>query len=272
MPYPIFKDTDIEHQIKFRDIDLQSKDAVNPYEYDGSLDHENMEIPLGERGSIPPRNYDSKYIKACYYGEIEFLDLQFGRIINYLKDNNLIENTIVIFMSDHGELLGDHGLLYKGCRFFDSLVRIPLVFSCPNILDKNYINNDLVELVDVAPTILELCNLEIPENMQGISMKNKLVTSKKNDFQKPSVISEYNDATSMKGKSRGSMYFDGKYKLNIYHNHNLFELYDLENDPNEFDNLWYKDNLANLKHELTIKHFNSFVRTVDAGIKRTKDY
>ena len=175
-------------------------------------------------------------------------------------------------MSDHGELLGDHGLLYKGCRFFDSLVRVPLVFSCPNILDKNYINNDLVELVDVAPTILELCNLEIPENMQGISMKSKLVTSKKNDFQKPSVISEYNDATSMKGKSRGSMYFDGKYKLNIYHNHNLFELYDLENDPNEFDNLWYKDNLADLKHELTIKHFNAFVQTVDAGIKRTKDY
>ena len=68
------------------------------------------------------------------------------------------------------------------------------------------------------------------------------------------------------------MYFDGKYKLNIYHNHNLFELYDLENDPNEFDNLWYKDNLADLKHKLTIKHFNSFVRTVDAGIRRTKDY
>ena len=76
----------------------------------------------------------------------------------------------------------------------------------------------------------------------------------------------------MKGGSRGSMYFDGKYKLNIYHNHNLFELYDLENDPNEFDNLWYKDNLADLKHELTIKHFNSFVRTVYAVIRKTKDY
>ena len=89
--------------------------------------------------------------------------------------------------------------------------------------------------------------------------------------QKTSVISEYYDAAAMKAGSRGSMYFDGKYKLNIYHNHNLFELYDLENDPNEFDNLWYKDNLADLKHELTIKHLNGFVQTVDA-VKRTKDY
>ena len=68
------------------------------------------------------------------------------------------------------------------------------------------------------------------------------------------------------------MYFDGQYKLNIYHNHNLFELYDLENDPNEFDNLWYKEGYTDLKHELTIKHFKSFVQTVDSGIKRTKDY
>ena len=281
LPYPMFKDTDIEHQIKFKEIDQQSKDSVNPYEYDGKFDKENAELPWGERASIPPRNYDSKYIKACYYGEIEFLDFQFGRIINYLKENYLYEDTIIIFMSDHGELLGDHGLLYKGCRFFDSLVRVPLIFSCPNILKKNYINNDLVELIDVTPTILDLCNLEIPENIQGISMKNKLVNSEQDDFDKKSVISEYNDAaggsTIKKTKegiegSRGSMYFDGQYKLNIYHNHNLFELYDLENDPNEFDNLWYKEGYTDLKHELTIKHFKSFVQTVDGGIRRTKDY
>ena len=68
------------------------------------------------------------------------------------------------------------------------------------------------------------------------------------------------------------MFFNGQYKLNIYHNHNLFELYDLQNDPNEFENLWYKKEFTDLKHELTIKHFNSFVQTVDSGIKRTKDY
>ena len=56
LPYPIFKDTDIEHQLKFKEIDQQSKDSVNPYEHDGKFDQENAELPWGVRASIPPKN------------------------------------------------------------------------------------------------------------------------------------------------------------------------------------------------------------------------
>ena len=76
-----------------------------------------------------PSEFQHKHIQASYYAMIEFLDHEFGRLLDFLDETGQRENTIVIFMSDHGEMLGDHGLVLKGCRFYEGLARVPLMIS-----------------------------------------------------------------------------------------------------------------------------------------------
>ena len=77
---------------------------------------------------------------------VELIDDQVGRIIRSLDDTGQRQNTIIIFMSDHGESLGDHGLMFKGCRFYEGLVRVPLIFSWPGRVRENVQSPALVEL------------------------------------------------------------------------------------------------------------------------------
>ena len=86
-----------------------------------------------------------------------------------MRSNELAsaKNTLIIFMSDHGEMLGDHGLVAKGCRFYEGLVRVPLIFSWPGQIESGLVSDALVELIDIAPTLLELAGVPKPARMQG---------------------------------------------------------------------------------------------------------
>ena len=276
LPYPLFRESDIERQKAFEAIDQQTKKAVNPEKSSGSHDV-TKSIDRGDLGSVPPSDYDAKYVKACYYAMIELLDEQFGRIVEELEGSGQLDNTIIIFTSDHGELLGDHGLIYKGCRFFEGLVHVPLVISWPKRFQVNSISNALVELVDLVPTILEAADIEIPYNVQGKSLKSLLAGETSLDAHKTRVICEYNDAigncaTQDNEGTHGYMYFDGRYKVSIYQNHDIGELYDLENDPGEFDNLWNNPNFSELKAEIMYRALDAYLGTSDAGIYRSHPY
>ena len=74
---------------------------------------------------------DAKTLQAAYYAMIKLIDDQVGRILDALEESGQRDNTVVIFMSDHGETLGDHGLIQKGCRFYEGLVHVPLILSWP---------------------------------------------------------------------------------------------------------------------------------------------
>lgn len=281
LSYPLFRPSDIERQKAFRAIDQQSKEAVDPY---AALQQGNERLgglSQDQMASTPPSSFDPRLMRACYYAEIELIDFQFGRILDALAQTGQLENTLVIFMSDHGELLGDHGLLYKGCRFFEPLVHVPLIVSYPKELLADRRSGALVELVDIAPTLLELAGLEIPSSMQGRSLARLLRGEADVDIHKPSVVSEYNDALGAGAaskrqdpydRSHATMYFDGRYKSIVYHGHDLGELYDLEEDPGEFGNLWLDPARAQLRCEITRRHFDAIMATSDAGVRRTKDY
>jgi len=117
--------------------------------------------------------------------------------------------------------------------------------------------------------------------MQGKSLYGLLSGKAAPDVHKSHVVSEYNDAmgtgtlsvepNKYEG-SHGSMYFDGRYKSIVYHGHDVGELYDLENDRNEFENLWFDAASVALRHEILKRHFDAVMATSDAGIRRTKDY
>ena len=100
----------------------------------------------------------------------DFVIDQLGAILKALDETGQRDKTVVIFTTDHGEALGDHGLLLKGCRFYEGLVRVPLIWSWPAKFRAGLRSDALVELIDIAPTLLDSAGLPIPERMQGRSL------------------------------------------------------------------------------------------------------
>jgi arylsulfatase A-like enzyme len=104
---------------------------------------------------------------AAYYGAVRFLDDGVGQIIDALARLGLRENTIVVFCSDHGDFSGEHCMQCKGGVFYDALTRIPLILSWPGRLPQGQVDESMVNLVDVVPTLLRLQGLEVPRAMHG---------------------------------------------------------------------------------------------------------
>ena len=269
-----------------------------PQAYKDKLDPETLSLPLWQDGEFDnkPPHYLNDYIKGGqegatesvigmsdeqkrelrrdYYAQIMLIDDQFGRLIDYLDENDLREDTIVIFHSDHGEMNGDHGLHWKGAYFYEQLVHVPMIWSCPGTILQDRISNALVELVDIAPTLLELCGFEIPQAMQGKSLASLLTGESDLNVHKDSIYTEYYGALYKSQQFMfATMYYDGRFKLVCYHGEQYGELYDLDADPHEFNNLWDNIKYRDLKHELIKKNFdNAILRNRDYSLGRSYHY
>lgn len=265
---PLFKESDVAHQQKFRNVRNQMRDAVNPV----LTEQERQQFapkPGDPLGAKPPKRFDGMAVKAAYYAMIENLDKAFGKILDHLESRGLLDNTVVIFTSDHGEMLGDHGLLYKGCRFFEGLVHVPLIMSGPGI-EAGQRRKALVETIDIAPTLLEYAGIDQNHDMQGQSLSP--VLGKGVDFHKETVVTDFNDSVATseaKDDTQASMTFDGRYKVVVYHSHpGLGELFDLQDDPNEFTCRWDDPEYQTLKAELLQRHMDRMMGTICAGPER----
>jgi arylsulfatase A-like enzyme len=123
-----------------------------------------------------PKGFDIKDLTAIYYGMIDCVDWQLGKIFEMLKDSMYKDNTIVVFTSDHGDNLGSHGLFNKH-EVFDESIRIPLIFHWNNRLKNGIRDNCVASLIDIAPTLLSLADIEIPAHMQGKDLSPALMDS-----------------------------------------------------------------------------------------------
>lgn len=248
MPGPYFQESDLAQQAKLASLDFQ--DDVKP-----------------------PDEHDAKRKQADYYAMIGQIDDQFARILKSLDESGQRENTVIIFTSDHGETLGDHGLMYKGCRFYEGLVRVPLIFHCPSRFQGNQQSPALVELLDMTATILDFAGVEQPVYLQGTSLLSMLRGSTSLEQHRDFVRCEYFDAldphfTGGTG-TYGTMHRTDRYKLCLYHDKNIGELYDLQEDPWEFNDLWDSPDHHSIKCQLILESFNAHVcLTTDVGSKR----
>ena len=245
---PKFRETDLAAQAKLSEIDFQHP-------------------------ARRPEAFNAKWIQAAYYAMIELIDDNVGRMLDSLERTGQRENTIVIFMSDHGEALGDHGLLLKGCRFYEGLARVPLIISWPGNFLEGTRRQSLVELLDIAPTLLDLAGLPIPERMQGLTLRDLLVDAEAEDSHRDSVRCEYYRAinptmTESYNGTFATMIRDERYKLVVYHGHDLGELFDLETDPDEFNNLWDEPALTETKVRLMQLSFDALALATDIGPKQ----
>jgi len=248
MPLPLFRPEELESQLAFEGIDHQTERPQSPHDYDA-------------RGMV-----------AAYYAQIELIDQQVGRMLDALEESGQRENTMVIFMSDHGEMLGDHGLLLKGCRFYEGAVHVPLLISWPGHFREGLRADALVELADIVPALLQATGLPVPENVQGVSLLPILTGQADPGVHRDFVRCEYHDAISWRYASHANMIFDGRHKLVVYHGHEIGELYDLEEDPKEFHNLWGHPDAQMLQLELTKRLFDAVMLATDEGQPRVGRY
>lgn len=249
MPEPAFRPNDLVHQAK-----LQAAGV----DFQGEARH--------------PEDWWFPEVTASYYAMIELVDEQFGRILDHLESTGQRDNTIVIFMSDHGEMLGDHGLVLKGCRFYEGAVRVPLAISWPGHFEQGLISDALVELIDVYPTILEAVGEVVPDGTQGKSLIPILTGSVLPDDHRDFVWSEYIDSINRPDGTRAFMYRDRRWKLITYHGNGISELYDLKADPNEFEDLWDDPRYVNIKADLLSRSFDALVMRMDTGPERVTPY
>ena len=223
-----------------------------------------------------PEEFDAAHITAAYYAMIELIDDNLGRLLAALDESGQRENTIVIFTSDHGEMLGDHGLLLKGCRFFEGLVRVPLIVRWPGHFPAGIVSDALVELTDIAPTLLDVAGLPIPEQMSGRSLLPLLRGEKRATEHRDFVRCEYYQALNHTAPGRtgwngtfATMLRDRQHKMVVYHGHVYGELYDLDADPDEFDNRWDDPAYAGIRFDLLRKSFDALALAVDVGTEQT---
>ena len=205
---------------------------------------------------------DRRQVTAAYYAMVELIDAQVGRMLEALEETGQLATTIVLFMSDHGEMLGDHGLYLKGPHFYDEAVRVPLVLSWPGRFQAGLRADALVELVDLAPTLLEASGLDVPAAMQGRSLLPILTGEADPSFHRDAVYSEYYNAWTHR-HSYGTMLRTRHEKIVVYHGVDQGELYDLDEDPDEFDNLWDRPDRAAMKMRLLKQAFDASVLTMD---------
>lgn len=207
---------------------------------------------------------DHRYIKAAYYAMIDLIDVQIGRLIDHLKKTGQYDNTIIIFMSDHGEMLGDHGIYYKSMCLYEGAVHVPLIVHYPQAISPGR-QKSCVELLHVAPTLLEAAGIAPEIGMQSTSLWQHLI----NGTQVPEedVLTEYyNSLVCNFGppcENYSTMVRSGQYKLSLCHGTGEGELYDLSNDPNETINYFNDTNYAQIKIDMLIRMSNKQAWSTD---------
>jgi len=183
---------------------------------------------------------------------ISSVDDKVGLMIDYLKKNGLWDNTIVIYTSDQGFFLGEHGWFDKRWIYEESF-HSPLLVSYPPMIKAGVENKSLVQNIDFAPTLLDLAGVKVPAEMQGESLKPILDGEK--DKVRDALYYHYYEYPQPHGVARHYGIRDERYKLvHFYYGTDAWELYDLQNDPHEMHNLIddpaYKDIIANMKVKL----------------------
>jgi choline-sulfatase len=197
-------------------------------------------------------------IAAAYYTSVEFLDREVGRLLAALEKSGEAQNTVVIYIGDHGYLLGQHGRFEKHCSY-EEAIRAPLLIRCPRTVRPGAVTNALVEFIDIFPTVLDLCGVKIPANVQGRSLV-PLLTSQATTH-RSEVFIEYaqNDEAAVRDErwklvfERGKQHRTDGYDPGTPLPGRTIRLYDLQTDTAEMHNVaGLAENAARVRHMLVL--------------------
>jgi arylsulfatase A-like enzyme len=178
-------------------------------------------------------------IREAYYSSISMVDAAVGRVVDCLERIGQLDNTFIIFTSDHGEMLQDKGLYSKAVPY-ESAAHIPFVVRYPELFKQGSTNDEFVDLLDLFPSILELTGIDY--NYKDIHKKYPLIGK---SFLDSSNKSEYQFADYGMGTGRWCMIRDKRYKYVYYYNGGTELFFDMQEDPGELNNLVKRGNFPN---------------------------
>ncbi len=188
-----------------------------------------------------------RYLKD-YLRTVRAIDENVGRILEYLDETGLAENTVVIYTSDQGFFLGEHGWFDKRFMYEESF-RTPLLVRWPGVVEPGSVNNDLVSNLDFAQTILEMAGVAEPDDMQGASLVPLLQGRTPADW-RTYLYYHYYEYPGWHSVRKHEGVTDGRYKLIYFYNLGEWELYDLETDPSEMTSRYGDPAYSKIETEL----------------------
>jgi arylsulfatase len=224
------------------------------------------------RGFDKLNEEDYRKSLASYYGLVTHVDDRMGRIITRLKELGLYDDALIIFTSDHGAMMGEHGFIEKWGHMYEPVVRIPLMVKLPKSVNAGTRKDTFVEIIDLLPTVLDAAEIPVPDNVQGKSLlpvcRGEAAVHRTEAFSsyfcgsihvEPALmvrtpdwkLTVYPEQESIHDRLYGdhylkySSFFDGPVVGG--------ELYDMKNDPYEQNNLFDDPKYADKQAELTAK-------------------
>ena len=265
---------------------VSPEEVVPPVSREGELDdlapffREIYERSLQLSGRSRPTKMDQAHrleILAYTYGMVSLIDHHIGRVLDALDELGISDSTVVVFLSDHGDMMGDHGLLNKGPFHFEGLLRVPMIWRWPGRF-RPATSPALVSLLDVPPTILELAGVLIPEGITSPEAVQQppawpgrslvgLLAGQADAVQDSVVIENDEDYLGLRLRTLVTP----THKITTYTGHRgpepYGELFDLADDPHELHNLWDNPAHAALRRQL-IEQLHHRLTETDIALPR----
>jgi arylsulfatase A-like enzyme len=246
--------------------------------------YENADIEFPRSMADTPENYAGKpaWVKEqrnswhgvdyMYHGDMDFetfykrycetllgVDESIGRVLKCLEDKGLAESTLVVYMGDNGFCFGEHGLIDKR-HMYEPSMRVPMLAFCPDLIKPGTVVEQLVQNIDIAPTVLEAAGVRTPENMDGRSILPLL--GGKGVRWRDAVFFEYYWEANFPHTPTTFGVRTDRYKFIHYHGvWDTDELYDLKNDPDEIHNLIDKPEHEKLVEQLRTRMYDWLEQT-----------
>jgi arylsulfatase A-like enzyme len=187
---------------------------------------------------------DLRQDMAVYYGMMSFVDQEIGRLLDCLDRLGIAENTLVVFTTDHGHFLGQHGLVAKAIHHYEDLLRVPFIVRWPGRVPAAQVSPALQNSVDLAPTCIAAAGGQVPGHMTGL---DQLPNWTDGHVVRTGSITENHHGTR---HFHLRTYVNQRYKITVYRDGDDGELFDLEQDPGELRNLWHDPTAATRKSGL----------------------
>ncbi len=186
-----------------------------------------------------------------YLASIKSVDDNMGRLLEYLEANGLADNTVVIYSSDQGFYLGEHGWFDKRWMYEESF-RTPLLVRWPNVVTPGSVNTDLVQNLDFAETFLDIAGVDVPAHMQGLSLVPLLRGQRPANW-RDAVYYQYYEFPGTHAVQRHYGVRTDRYKLIHYYLINEWELFDLQADPHEMKSVYDNPDYADIRRTLEVR-------------------
>ena len=273
----LFKDGDLPHPENFNDEYIGREAAKKQWmEIENHMNRRDLKIPApkdlsklelnkyytyGNKGEFwtPNDSLKGKELKNWKYQRyikdylrcVAGVDKAVGQMLDYLEENKLMDNTIIIYTSDQGFYLGEHGWFDKRWMYEESF-RMPFVISYPKVIKPKTTNSNLLLNIDFAPTLLDLAEIDIPKDIQGTSFAPQLKLN--NDNVRDAIYYHYYEYPKWHMVEPHYGIRTKRFKLiHFYYSMDEWELYDLDKDPNEMNNLYKNPMYKTLIKKLKIK-------------------